>query len=272
MFGFLFGGTEAAETRAASTQPHPAIQAQKDRQAREQHRAMMGGDAGPQGGPDAVTAMQDRHREHMRGMEGVRQGLETTGEVAQAGLALGASLVTPLPDEIGVAVAGGAYLVRHLPSAARAGRTARNCWDNIFAEMVASGGSYGRIARDNHKRAEEYYDTIRREGSDITAIAKSSGMSEERVRRIEHRLFHADHVIRYQNGEQVIKRFDAHPKIANAWQRLQEGASGPRDIDLLKHEIFESRFEAIHRTDYLDAHRAPERSGRVWDPEDGGGG
>jgi hypothetical protein len=51
--------------------------------------------------------------------------------------------------------------------------------------------------------------------------------------------------------------------IVNAWQRLQEGRHTLRDVQLLKHELFESRFEGIFKTGYRTAHEATNRSGRL---------
>ncbi|WP_262983498.1 hypothetical protein [Bacillus wiedmannii] len=36
------------------------------------------------------------------------------------------------------------------------------------------------------------------------------------------------------------------------------------DMDLIRHEIFESRFKGIFKTDYKTAHDATLRSGRPW--------
>ena len=35
-------------------------------------------------------------------------------------------------------------------------------------------------------------------------------------------------------------------------------------MDLIRHEIFESRFEGIFKTTYREAHNATVRSGRPW--------
>lgn len=38
------------------------------------------------------------------------------------------------------------------------------------------------------------------------------------------------------------------------------------DIDLLNHELFESKFEGIFKTDYRTAHDKTVESGRPWHP------
>ena len=66
-----------------------------------------------------------------------------------------------------------------------------------------------------------------------------------------------------------MARFDGDPEIVNAWNRLEAGDFVQSDIDLLRHEIFESKFEGIFKTDYKTAHNATisERIQRTWDPE-----
>jgi hypothetical protein len=64
-----------------------------------------------------------------------------------------------------------------------------------------------------------------------------------------------------------IKRFDADVDMFNSWNRLSKGDYIKSDIDLLRHEIFESKFEGIFKTNYVDAHNAAIRSGRNWIPE-----
>ncbi|MMZ71179.1 hypothetical protein D1872_344490 [compost metagenome] len=56
--------------------------------------------------------------------------------------------------------------------------------------------------------------------------------------------------------------------MAQAWQRLIDGKQTSNDINLLKHEIFESKFEGIFKTDYGRAHDATisPKVGRIWEP------
>jgi len=57
--------------------------------------------------------------------------------------------------------------------------------------------------------------------------------------------------------------------MANAWDRLETGDFVQPDIDLLRHEIFESKFEGIFKTDYVTAHKATisPHVNRTWTPE-----
>jgi hypothetical protein len=55
--------------------------------------------------------------------------------------------------------------------------------------------------------------------------------------------------------------------MLNAWNRLSKGDFVRSDIDLLRHEIFESKFEGIYKTNYRQAHDAAIRAGHTWMPE-----
>jgi hypothetical protein len=101
------------------------------------------------------------------------------------------------------------------------------------------------------------YEVIRQTYDDVATIARHTGMRESRIVRIKAHLFHRTH--RLDDG---VRRFDADPLIVNAWQRLWAGTHTPKDVELLEHELFESRFEGIFRTDYRTAHEATNRSGR----------
>lgn len=72
--------------------------------------------------------------------------------------------------------------------------------------------------------------------------------------------------IREHKKEHGIGRFDPDYEIAKAWDRLQRGTYHKNDIDLLNHELFESKFEGIFKTDYRTAHDKTVKSGRPWYP------
>jgi hypothetical protein len=110
--------------------------------------------------------------------------------------------------------------------------------------------------------AEEAYEGIRANTFDIATIAENTGWSQSRVARIKEHVFFGEHEL-----DSGFRRFDADPDIVNAWNRLTTGDYVPADINLLRHEIFESKFEGIFRTNYRDAHDAAIRAGRTWTPE-----
>jgi hypothetical protein len=127
------------------------------------------------------------------------------------------------------------------------------------AERIAQTGASRTIPYWDFDAAETAYSTIRGSNSDVLRIAENTGMPEFQVARIKDHLFNATHEL--DGG--AIGRFDAHPEIANAWGRLEAGTHTSGDMQLLQHELFESKFEGIFRTDYATAHNAANRAGRL---------
>ncbi|MBB2940910.1 hypothetical protein FB565_000614 [Actinoplanes lutulentus] len=118
--------------------------------------------------------------------------------------------------------------------------------------------------------ADEAYDEIRRGDDELPAIAATArehGFTPEDIRRVKNHLFREEHLLdSYSDGE--MGRFDANPRIAEAWHRLAEGQPHPADLDLLRHERHEAEFMA--RTgdlSYRRAHAATLDAGFTWDPE-----
>nr|WP_285846123.1 T7SS effector LXG polymorphic toxin [Bacillus safensis] len=110
-------------------------------------------------------------------------------------------------------------------------------------------------------KAEEMYESFRKTKADIKSISKNTGMPEHRIQRIKEHLFIKEHI-----KEHGVGRFDSDYQIAQAWDRLQKGTYKKNDIDLLNHELFESKFEGIFKTDYRTAHDKTVESGRPWYP------
>lgn len=110
--------------------------------------------------------------------------------------------------------------------------------------------------------AERVYSSIRADRSDIALIAQNTGMPEATIARIKMHVFENEHLL-----DTGLRQFDADPNIVNSWSRLQQGDFLQSDLILLSHERFESKFEALFKTNYRTAHDAAESSGRVWTPE-----
>ena len=125
-------------------------------------------------------------------------------------------------------------------------------------------GGRNNLSVDEYFRQEaeasKMYDSIRVSTSDVQAISKNTGIAESRIQRIKDHVFNNEHIKSSGNG-----RFDPDYEIAQAWTRLQQGTYNKKDIDLLNHELFESRFEGIFKTNYETAHDAAVRSGRPWE-------
>ncbi|WP_324728523.1 hypothetical protein VO178_17475 [Lysinibacillus fusiformis] len=111
--------------------------------------------------------------------------------------------------------------------------------------------------------AEEMYEKFRGLGTeDVNAIANNTGFSITRVQRIKDHVFNNSHI-----KDHGVGRFDPDYELAQAWQRLMDGKQVDSDIQLLHHEIFESKFEGIFQTNYRKAHDKTIESGRPWDWE-----
>lgn len=139
----------------------------------------------------------------------------------------------------------------------------------IGAKSLATGGrQIESVAGWNkaERQASQYYKQIKSANSnaDVVSISKNTGIPEYRVQRVKEHLFFKDHTL--SGGK--IGKFDPYIEIADSWQRLQSGNFVRQDLDLLSHEYFESRFEALYKTDYTTAHNAAVRSGRDWNPDD----
>jgi uncharacterized protein YukE len=118
--------------------------------------------------------------------------------------------------------------------------------------------------------ADRAYDRIRSTDDEIPAIAKAAeryGFTADDIAAIKNHVFRDEHLLD-SYGDSAVGRFDANPRIAEAWQRLTQGEPHAADIDLLRHERFEAEFMA--RTgdqSYQRAHAATNEAGFTWDPE-----
>ncbi|GAA2395271.1 hypothetical protein Cme02nite_55440 [Catellatospora methionotrophica] len=136
-------------------------------------------------------------------------------------------------------------------------------------DILQSGGIVRR-PRDagdwDARWASEMYDEIRSadDVADVAATAAEHGFTPDDVIQIKNHLFHEEHLLDYfPPGE--MARFDPNPRIAEAWQRLANGTPHPADLNLLRHELYESQHMA--RTgdpSYMKAHNATIEAGHPW--------
>jgi WXG100 family type VII secretion target len=191
--------------------------------------------------------------------KGVAKGADVAADVARVAnvasdLARGADLAGDAARIANVAE-DAAGIARVADQAADAGR------------VVHSGATYrrmGRTFKDEFDLWEVYapraYDQIR-STDDIGDIARHSGMSEAEITQIKNHVFFEEHPL-----DDGIRRFDPNPDMADAWQRLQNGTHVPSDIDLLRHELYESNLMRTTDIDYRTAHNATVEAGYTWDP------
>ena len=113
-----------------------------------------------------------------------------------------------------------------------------------------------KIWEAQEKEATKMYQEFRNNLPNFKKIAESLNTSEPHAKRIYEHLFQKEHIL-----PAGTSRFHADYEIGKAWQRAILGSATPADIKLFKHEIFESKFEGIFKTDYITAHKAANRAG-----------
>ncbi|MET8411768.1 hypothetical protein ABZV34_27350 [Streptomyces sp. NPDC005195] len=95
----------------------------------------------------------------------------------------------------------------------------------------------------------------------VAQTAASHGYSAADINQIYNHLFVESHQL-----DAGMLRFDANPRIARAWERLQNGNPHPSDFDLLAHELYESNWMRQHGDrNYRRAHQATLDAGHTWD-------
>ncbi len=131
---------------------------------------------------------------------------------------------------------------------------------------LQSGGSSFRRPRSEMdfelEWADHAYDAIRTNAQldRVAQTAASRGYSAADINQIYNHLFVELHQL-----DAGMLRFDANPRIAKAWERLQNGNPHPSDFDLLAHELYESNWMRQHGDqNYRRAHQATLDAGRTW--------
>ncbi|WP_246401428.1 hemagglutinin repeat-containing protein [Rhizobium hidalgonense] len=107
--------------------------------------------------------------------------------------------------------------------------------------------------------ADEAYEAIRENATDVGDIARNTGLKAENIQKVKDHLFLDEHTLdRYVDlgipAERA--RFDSDIKIAESWHRLQVGTFTDDDIQLLRHEIAERWIEIKRDCGYCEAHDA----------------
>ncbi|MBY7740422.1 WXG100 family type VII secretion target [Paenibacillus polymyxa] len=134
--------------------------------------------------------------------------------------------------------------------------------DFNYAETGARNISPDQFFREE-AIAEELYEKFRNLGNqDVEAISKNTSFSQNRIQRIKDHVFNDIHI-----KDHGIGRFDPDFELSQAWERLIDGKYVDSDVQLLHHELFESRFEGIFHTNYRTAHDKTVESGRPWNWE-----
>ncbi|HEY5837264.1 hypothetical protein [Streptomyces sp.] len=154
-----------------------------------------------------------------------------------------------------------------MPSALRAGLQGITEIDRV----LQTGGELRRVRGDADfftEWADDAYDSIRASDDigSVAATAAEHGFSPADIQQIKDHVFNEEHLLD-SYGHATVARFDANPRIAEAWVRLRNGTPHPADIDLLRHELYESNhMREMGSQSYKAAHQATLDAGHTWDP------
>jgi hypothetical protein len=111
-------------------------------------------------------------------------------------------------------------------------------------------------------RADELYESIRRDEADVEEIARRSGWKPSSIAKIKDHLFIQEHWLdQYESlgVPAVLARFDGDEVIARAWLRLRGGGFTAMELQLLRHEAAEAWYVRKHGPSYRRAHAAAQR-------------
>src|SRR3990167_277239 len=110
--------------------------------------------------------------------------------------------------------------------------------------------------------ADDAYDSVRANKSDVATISKNTGIKSENIAKIKNHLFYNEHLLdRYVDYgvPAVLKVFDSDIEIANSWARLESGNYTEEDMQLLRHETAEAWYMNKYNSGYTAAHNAADK-------------
>jgi hypothetical protein len=123
-------------------------------------------------------------------------------------------------------------------------------------QKVSKGAVIGALKDksqvEQDKFSDEYYKAIRNRKikSDIDTIVKNTSFTKEQITDIREHIFEKTHDL----GDGRISKFDSDWRMAQAWQRLEQGKGTELDIMLLNHELEELTIMREKGYNYDDAH------------------
>lgn len=89
--------------------------------------------------------------------------------------------------------------------------------------------------------------------TDVLDIARQTGLKVGNIDKVKRHLFVAKHILN-RHPPPYKARFDAHPEIVAAWDRLRTGRGTLADRALLRHEIAEAWYMRNVAPGYDKAH------------------
>ena len=136
--------------------------------------------------------------------------------------------------------------------------TQRKCKQGVGAKssLLRQTGA-GNFTRS----ADEAYNAIRASKTDITTIAKNTGIKPQNIAKVKNHLFFDKHLLdRYVDFgiPAEFKTFDSDMEIANSWARLESGNFTETDMQLLRHETAEAWYMRRNGPGYTVAHNVAD--------------
>lgn len=116
-------------------------------------------------------------------------------------------------------------------------KTVANSVDNGIMKTDKISGALNPLSSKAEEHAARYYESVRHMKTDTERIAKTTGISKDKLDKIKNHIFIAEH-----NLVDGKRRFDPDYEMAQSWQRLISGNIKEQDMFLLKHEYAELRY------------------------------
>jgi hypothetical protein len=120
------------------------------------------------------------------------------------------------------------------------------------------------------KLANQMYNSIRENTTDISTIAEETGLKTSNVEKVKDHIFNDEHLLDRHAPENVrVDRFDPNLEQALAWKRLEKGEGTTKDLEWLKHETAERHHERKYKSGYSKAHDRAQKKydGQPWNNE-----
>lgn len=138
--------------------------------------------------------------------------------------------------------------------------------DNVEKKSVTR-----RILRqdriEDYSKAEDWYETIRQDNTDVELISKNIKKHANIVTRIKEHVFYKEHVI-IRDDIVEKKRLDCDPEIVNSWCRMRDGDHVENDLKLFRHEQVETIMMQRKSMHQQQAHQYALDAGYKWNPEE----
>lgn len=102
----------------------------------------------------------------------------------------------------------------------------------VAGAVSGARNPFGNKAKEH---AKKYYGLVRSMKTDVAKIAKTTGISKEKIQSVKDFIFNEKHDL----GGSELEYFEPDYMMAESWQRLMEGKPEKHDITMINHEVME---------------------------------